>query len=481
MKIEKILIGWAERDITPDRPVNLYGQFHPRISEYVKDPITVTALAIGTERDYVVMVSCDICSIKKEVCKICREKIKKALPEIDTLKVVFNATHTHTAPTTVEGDYPPEPEGVMTPPEYAEFFTDRVTEAVVEAWNKREKTGVSWAYGHAVVAHNRRAVYFDDISKRPGYQSKVGLIVDGTSKMYGNTNDVNFSHIEGYTDHSLETLFTWDKNGNLTGVVINLACPSQETEGTSYVSADFWHEIRTEVRKRCGEGLYVLPQCSSAGDQSPHRLLYGKAEDRMLQLRGTDMRQEIGRRVGVIIEELIPYAKKDIRTDLPFKHIAETIPLKKRLVTEDELRMVKEEMAEIENRQPANHREELTKFKGLLRCRSVVKKYEEQKNQPFSEEEIHIVRLGDIAFTTNRFELFLDYGLRIKARSPFIQTFIVQLAGEGPYLSTERAVAGRGYSAVIYDNDIGPEGGQQLVEETVKILKEIYEEKENVY
>ena len=72
---------------------------------------------------------------------------------------------------------------------------------------------------------------------------------------------------------------------------------------------------------------------------------------------------------------------------------------------------------------------------------------------------------------------FLDYGLRIKARSPFLQTFIVQLAAggrdTGTYLPTEKAVAGKGYSANIYDNEVGPEGGRKLVEETVRALAEL--------
>jgi len=43
--------------------------------------------------------------------------------------------------------------------------------------------------------------------------------------------------------------------------------------------------------------------------------------------------------------------------------------------------------------------------------------------------EIHVIRLGDMAIATNRFELYLDFGIRIKARSKAVQTFVVQLAG----------------------------------------------------
>jgi len=74
----------------------------------------------------------------------------------------------------------------------------------------------------------------------------------------------------------------------------------------------------------------------------------------------------------------------------------------------------------------------------------------------------------------------MDYMHRIQARSPFEQTFIVQLTGVpgndgGSYLSTERGEYGRGYSASRYCNVVSSKGGQELVEETVKILKELKE------
>jgi len=50
-------------------------------------------------------------------------------------------------------------------------------------------------------------------------------------------------------------------------------------------------------------------------------------------------------------------------------------------------------------------------------------------------------------------------------------TLVVQLAnGGGTYLPSERAVKGGGYGAVIQSNTVGPEGGQTLVEETLKLV-----------
>lgn len=107
--------------------------------------------------------------------------------------------------------------------------------------------------------------------------------------------------------------------------------------------------------------------------------------------------------------------------------------------------------------------------------KNVLKRYENQKlnHNPSIQSEIHVLRLGDVAICTNPFELFTDYGLRIQSRSNALQTFIIQLAGPGTYLPTEKAVKSGGYSAVIQSSIVGPEGGQILVEKTSDLINQI--------
>ena len=82
-------------------------------------------------------------------------------------------------------------------------------------------------------------------------------------------------------------------------------------------------------------------------------------------------------------------------------------------------------------------------------------------------------REGDAVLVTNPFELFLDYGLRIKARSDAAQTMVVQLAGRGFYLPTARAIAAGGYGAMPAVSVAGPEAGARLVEETLMMIDEV--------
>lgn len=107
-----------------------------------------------------------------------------------------------------------------------------------------------------------------------------------------------------------------------------------------------------------------------------------------------------------------------------------------------------------------------------------VKRFDRQKTnpKPTYEMELHVLRIGDVAVATNSFELFTDYGIRMKARSKAVQTFIVQLAGPGTYLPTEKAIRGGHYSAVVHSSLVGAEGGNILVNRTVGIINSLWTE-----
>ena len=100
-----------------------------------------------------------------------------------------------------------------------------------------------------------------------------------------------------------------------------------------------------------------------------------------------------------------------------------------------------------------------------------------QRGEPFMTA-LHVIAIDDIAFVTSPFELYMDFMHRIQARSPFMQTFNVQLADndwepDSGYLATQRGVDGGGYSSSRYCNAVSPDGGQQLVEETLATLAEL--------
>jgi hypothetical protein len=105
----------------------------------------------------------------------------------------------------------------------------------------------------------------------------------------------------------------------------------------------------------------------------------------------------------------------------------------------------------------------------------VIARFEEGDKLPSFAMELHVLRIGDVAIATNPFELYLDYGVQMKARSPAEQTFLIQLATDaGGYLPTSKAIEGGSYSALPVSNKVGPEGGQLLVDETVRAIRNLW-------
>lgn len=477
------LIGWAEADITPEQLALVSGMFHARLSEGVLDPLSATACVLETAEAKSVIVSCDLLAISEELHNRVREKLGSFVKELDPLHVLIHATHTHTGPETrfptplaahtalgvgVELDYMP----IQT---YVEFAAGRIAQAIAEAWNKRKPAGIAYGIGNAVLGRNRRWV------NREGVSTKYGLVLPAAE---------GFCHVEGYEDHSLQVMATYEPNGELTGLIVNVPCPSQLSESEFSFSADYWCETRKELRHRFGEHLYILAQCSAAGELCPFPLVESKAYERMRRLKGQSARQELALRIAGEISDLLPpisqavdYAPvlrhRVVKLDLPANPLtaadaanAESEAERWRAVYEQELHRLEQD--------PLGKRERWyvaasAAYRQMLWNQNVANRFEFQKRVRTLSVEIQLLRLGDVAFASNPFELYVDYGVQMKVRSPAIQTFLVQLAGGGTYLPSPKSLEGGGYGSIPANNPAGAEAGKQLVDRTVLELRDMWD------
>ena len=499
----EIKIGWAEESLVPDKKVNLYGQFFERISEYVESEITATAMAIEADGDYAIIVSADVVHLYDEQFNYVREKVAKLTDEIDVRKIMIGATHTHTSigmgqpkagtdkgsalntAKDVLKEFLPEgkeyiskvtaDDSVITPEEALEFGTDRIAKAIVDAWNNRKEALYTNEFGRAAVGMCRRATYDD-----------------GSAQMWGDTNTANFVALEGGNDSGIELIYTFDTDKKLTGVVANIACPAQILEQRSFISADFWGRAKAIIREKLGDDVYLLGLCGAGGDQCPRDLvrwvepetpiddpnvsrpnvLERKADPSMYDVSGCNrVGKRIANEIVSVFEEIA-----ELKDEAVFCHkvIDMDLPLRKATMAEYEhaVRELKYYIAE--NKDKA----EFT-FEDNARMHihsGTIARFRQQQNQEIHTIETHIIRLGDVAFSTNPFELFLDFGNRIKARSKAQQIFIVQLCcGSSGYLPTKKAEEGGHYSAYISSGKIGHEGGDLFTRETIKEINEMWD------
>ena len=456
-------IGWARGDISPLRKTQVKGQFHTRISSEILTPLTATALSLEVtgdngEPEQAVLLSCDLINdgFKKDLLLA----LEGRCPGFNPAMLTVNCTHTHTAPSLSRGIYeePEDDPDFMHADEYRAFLAGRLAAIVEASWTDRKPGSIARGFGYAVVGRCRRVVY-----------------ADGSAQMYGDSGREDFHGFESCDDHAVNMLFTRDADGQLTGMVINLACPSQCKEHLKAFAADFWHEVRNLISERHGTGIHLLPQCAPAGDLSPHLLADQKEEKDLRDRLGVDDEGIIARRIMAALDEGLATAS-EAQDTVTFAHEVQTWSLPRLRVTKEEYELEKQirHMAPEELKKQAFMFQRVWPFGPIC---ELVSRYEQQEENPYHPVESHIIRLGDVVIATNAFELFVDYGMRIRCRSKALQTFLVQLAdgsGLGSYLPTRRALEGGHYSAVVKSVWVSPEGGQKLVDNTVAAIDSLF-------
>lgn len=203
-------------------------------------------------------------------------------------------------------------------------------------------------------------------------------------------------------------------------------------------------------------------------------------------------RKQIAVRIADAVTSVLPCVDKHIDWNPVLAHRAEQIELPRLRITEEELgrirgnfqrllaeytRMRREIEEKPERKKKAGWYHDITPvYWNLRQAYRVMAPYEQQ--QPVLAVPVHVVRIGDLAIATNPFELYLDFGIQIKARSKAVQTFTVELSnGCYGYLPTKRSVEGGAYGAVSESNEVGPEGGRELVEQTLTLIDSLWSEK----
>ena len=492
--MNNIKIGWSAVSIVPEgRKVDLVGQFYERISDKVETPIEVNALAIECGDDAVIFCTCDLVSTSHSLL----EDVRAALPEsFPKDKLIINAIHTHTsigysrrgdsfAPAALHGlkEFLPEefiykplvtdnsPE-VMRGDEARAFLVERISRAALEAWDSRKEGLYACGFGRAAVGMCRRVCYDD-----------------GSAKMWGNANMANFTELESGNDSGIELLFTYDTNKKLTGVIANVACPAQVLEHQSFISSDYMGKTRELIRKKYGSEVGFLGLISPAGDMCPRDMIRWvnspvtlndpnvsqdnkvehRADPSMFDIKGADLAaKRVANEIFWALDDVTEYVSE---TELVHKKLDIDLPVRRVTV------------AEYENAHKA-----ITDFaksctgsityedNARMQIYSgIVERYHIQQAHDIITIESHVFRLGDVAFATNPFELFLNYGNQIRARSLAKQTFLSQLTcGYFGYLPTEKAENGSHYSAFVSSGTVGHVGGEMLVRKTLTEINEMF-------
>jgi hypothetical protein len=351
-----------------------------------------------------------------------------------------------------------------------------MVDAIVQAWENRAPGGIATAFGNARIGHCRRAVY-----------------TDGTAEMYGDTTRQDFIGLEAGEDTGIEMLFTLDKEGRISGMFLNVACPSQVMEANYQVSSDFAGATREKLKKVYGDGFRMIYQIGAAGCQSPRDLVRrGRTEPDGWH---DDMAQLLSDRLVKCVTEA---KAAPVQRDVVLKYECRQVSVPMRRVSPETVAAAKKELAALEKKWPgdsawqdflaqvhANEKKggpgpydsKLHPYAVMDVDKAVLKRAAEQDSVKEYTFEMHVTRIGDVAFVTCPFELYLMYGQVIKARSAAVQTFIVEKCGSGGYLPTLTSENSVGYSGGINVGKVGHEGAYRFCDLAVDCINGMFNEK----
>ncbi len=458
--MSKLKIGLAKAVLTPPaKSCAQVGTVYYRPTKFVESDLYANVAVIEGEEDVMILCACDLLKINDKFKAGILKRVNELDPSVNTEKISVSATHTHNGPAvaptvnpffklaealpegyTYEDDTPYDPEvwlGDKTVP----YLTEKIAGAIVQAWQNRKEGYFSPGFGRCDIGHTRRVQYRD------------GKVIN-----YGITNSVNFDTMQGVHDAGVELLFFFDENKKPTGAIANVACPAQVLEQVHTISADFWGKCRDFLEEDFGKEFVLLGLCGAAGDQTPKDLIRLERAQSLVQpaippvprrsdpeVYSIESCVDVGERLAIEIKRVFRKAKDGLKDSGAVKHKKFVLTLPGLTISNDTYadarKAVTEYVKTLENKVLSSA--EIEKIQIPL---AQINRYKEQEENRMVYSEIQVMRFDDMAFATCPYELFIDYGNRIKTRSRATQTFIAQLAnGSHGYLPTKIGYETGGY------------------------------------
>ena len=420
---------------------DLAGQLSRRLCESIRDDLEANVLYLADDRLKLLVFSLDLAGLfEAAYVREVRTAIEAAtgVPERN---VILTSTHTHDGPDTL-GLLPDSVKNEA----YLARLKDRLVAVAAQAVSEAQPARVGWAQGSARIGFNRRLCW-----------------ADGSHSMYGDATRPDFTGLEGPDDPTHTVLFAVDEDGRYLAVVHGNCCHATCVESARFASADFPGEARRLVREALGEPLPVLYLQGASGDVSPWNEL-----GPVRRWNGEQRMREVGALLAGetlrLLHETRPVA------DPVFRHDYVDLTVGVRLPSAEEL--------EEAQRAVAAGEEQAGRGPYVLARSGVLLLQEEFADAPTEILPIHAVRVGDYAILTNPCELYCQFGLDMRRRSPAQVTALAQLAdGFSGYCPTVPALMGGGYSGqAIYWARLEPYAGYKIVETSARLVHAIWRE-----
>ncbi|HWA99174.1 MAG TPA: hypothetical protein VG713_11805 [Pirellulales bacterium] len=413
--------GAAVVDVTPrSLPAICNGGFTERVFDKVLNPLNARAIVVGDGRDRIALVVVDNCMIPREVCDRAKALAQRATG-IAVDRMLISATHAHSAPSVMDYCL-----GTRADPAYTDFLPGKIAEAIEQADAQLQPAEIGIATIDAPNhTHCRRWIV------APG---KIQLDPFGEptvrAMMHPGYQNPAYAGPSAPVDSQLSIVSIRSLDGQPLALLANYSMHYFGVPGA--FSSDYFGLFCNELEQRLAalaespdrtRPVAIMSQGTS-GDL--HWMDYSQPK------RGITM-DDYAHQLAEIA--WTAYGKVSYRRDPSIAMAQTVLTLGRRLPSPERLAWARKVNEERGDRRPKTRPEVYAEQAVYLH------------EHPTEVVVLQALRIGDFAIAAIPNEVFSITGLKIKAQSPLVPTFTIELAnGAAGYIPPPEQHALGGYT-----------------------------------
>lgn len=422
-KTKEMEVGVAYGDVTPPIGTPLRGYYIERKAHSIHDSLQIKALAMYDGTDSFVWVTTDIIDIPSTAFQKAREHIAKQW-NIPLAFVTIGSTHTHTGPILTE--------------DYEKVLYNKIIETVDKAINKRIPTTMkAGSIEMRGISFNRR--YF---------------MADGRVLFNPGVLNPDIIRPAGPIDPEIGLISFEKSAGKPHAIIVNFAI-HLDTIGGEAISADFPHFLEQKLRSYFQDDISVIFVIGACGNVN--HIDVTRADD----LKSFEKAKQIG---YALAQKII-----DHYTGLATYEHPRISAFTKRLILRTPV--FPEEVIERASIAAVQLSTEESSTPEIRKARKIIR-VAELKGCGL-DAEVQVVVIGSVALVMLPTEIFVELGLAIKHRSPFVHTMVVTFTNHSVgYIPDKPAFSQGAYEVEVSMIEEGQ--GEVLVDTAVELLNQLH-------
>ncbi len=428
--------AFYESDITPPLGCYMWGYYRKRLADDVAERLYSKAFVAECDGVTVAVVNIDTCAFPREMHDIVCRRIEE-YTSIKPENVIISVNHTHRgAPVTSSPEL-----NLYADSAYTDVFYRLVADSVILAYKRLGEIELSF------VKTNVEGIAFN----------RDGLLDDG--KLHTHIRTPRLVKILGGTDTELSILKV-EKDGKPIGAIINYALHQDTAGSANNYTGDYASVISEELKKEYGNDFVSLFVLGTCGD-------INHANNDINVKQDDDWGYLFHRKIGKIIAEKAKEAFVVGEAVVGgISCIKEKVNLKKRVIDPDDIETFKNGLKEM-----------LNNNESILVIRNYI--YYFSTNETDNEDlYVQTIRIGDMAIYALPGEVYVNYGLEIKEKSPTSKNIVIELCNNYcGYIPSKEAFADNSVlyeKALCYHSCMEPLAGEKIVNKALEQANKLF-------